>query len=177
MLEPHSELLQHADDVWRIVIRLVSDPDDARDCYQQTFADALKIPGGKVENWRGILCRIATRRAMDVLRRRYRDRETTEFVTAEPVTEIPPDASIQLAELRQSVRIVLANLPPLQAEAFALRHIENMEPSEIAEQLGIDPAHVRVLVHRAMNQLRKSLPESLQPVRSGLTSGEKANGH
>ena len=48
-------------------------------------------------------------------------------------------------------------LPSQQAEAFWLRHIEQMSPSEVAEQMDIQPGNVRVLVHRAADQLRRIL--------------------
>ena len=177
MSDLHAELLLHADEVWRIVVRLVSNEDDARDCYQQTFVDALRMPGGKVDSWRNVLRQIATRRAMDVLRRRYRDRDRFCFGDVDAAKESPPDASLRLMELRQSVRFVLAKLPPMQAEAFALRHIEQMEPPEIARRMGIDARHVRVLVHRAMNQVRRSLPSSFQPVQDGSTNEGAASEH
>ena len=45
----------------------------------------------------------------------------------------PPGARIEGEELREQVRQSLARLPSEQAEAFWLRHIEQLSPSEIAE--------------------------------------------
>lgn len=163
MPDRQSELLIYADDVWRVVFRLVSNVDDANECYQQTFVDALRVNPGDVRDWRHVLLRIATRRAMDVLRQRYRERSRQDEPFGEPAQYAPPEADLQYEELRQSVRQVLAKLPPLQAEAFVLRHLEQMEPTEIAAQMEIDPNHVRVLVHRALEQVRKSLSQSFQP--------------
>lgn len=50
----------HAETVWRIVYRLLADNDDARDCYQQTFLDAMQIDPRSVGNWQAILSQIAT---------------------------------------------------------------------------------------------------------------------
>ena len=61
----------HAETIWKTVYRLVSNEDDAKECVQQTFLDASKIDSTEVANWRAILLKIATRRAMDVLRDRY----------------------------------------------------------------------------------------------------------
>ncbi|MCA9138222.1 MAG: sigma-70 family RNA polymerase sigma factor [Planctomycetales bacterium] len=163
MSELHSELLVHADDIWRIAIRLVSDEDDARECYQQTFADALRLSATAIDNWGCVLRQIATRRAIDILRRRYRDRAVADVTVAEAIVEDAPDATLRYAELRESVRVILARLPPRQAEAFYLRHVEQLDPAEIAASMQIQVNHVRVLVHRALAEIRSSLPECFQP--------------
>ena len=150
-------LTEHADAVWQTVYRLLDDEHDAGECYQQTFADALRIDSQKVRDWKAVLCRIATRRAMDLLRKRYRERTTFRELDVEPMLEHPPDAELMLSELRQSVREALARLPKQQAEAFWLRHVEQMQPQEIAQQLGLEAGHVRVLVHRAVAYLRQTL--------------------
>lgn len=164
MSDRNDKILAHADDVWRIAVRLLSDEDDAHECFQQTFADALRVRDPNIKDWRSLLCKIATRRAMDGLRKRYRDRSRLSLDVVEPAQEMPPDASLRLGELRESVRRVLVTLPPMQAEAFVLRHIEQWEPAQIADQMGIPPNHVRVLVHRALVQIRDSLPSSFQLV-------------
>lgn len=76
MSEFHAHLTEHSDDVWRTAYRLLNDSEDAGECFQQTFTDALKIDPATVRCWRAVLSRIATRRAMDLLRRRYRDQDS-----------------------------------------------------------------------------------------------------
>lgn len=163
MPDPQSELIQYADDVWRISYRILSDEDDARECYQDTFLDALRVTQTGVKNWRALLCKIATRRAMDSLRRRYRRREFSRFESTDVAHEQPPEHALVLRELLESVRQILAELPELQAEVFYLRHIEQWEPAQIAEQLEIEPGYVRVLTHRTLATLRKSLPACFKP--------------
>ncbi|OYP36003.1 RNA polymerase sigma factor [Rhodopirellula sp. MGV] len=157
-----TELLRYADDVWRTVNRLVGDQDDALDCYQQTFLDALKLSDSDVVDWKSMLCRIAIRRCMDCLRHRYRDRSVPDFTEDLLCDPKRPAESMEFEELRESVRQVLSTLPEQQAEAFYLRHIELWQPAEIAVQMRLDPAHVRVLIHRALQALRHRLPQSLK---------------
>jgi RNA polymerase sigma-70 factor (ECF subfamily) len=97
---------------------------------------------------------------MDLLRRRYRGRKLTTPAAIDVSVEAPPDRQALNDELRQQVRQALAMLPSQQAEAFWLRHLENLSPSEIAEQMNIQPGNVRVLIHRAADQLRILLGES-----------------
>jgi RNA polymerase sigma-70 factor (ECF subfamily) len=147
----------HADAVWRTAFRLLNNREDALDCYQQTFLDAMRLNDCEVRNWRAALCCIATRRAMDQLRRRYRDQQVRTRTDIELPNDASPDQRALDEELRQQVRQALTKLPPQQAEAFWLRHIEQMSPSEVAVQMDIQPGNVRVLVHRAAEQLRQML--------------------
>jgi len=147
----------HADVVWRIAVRLLDNEQDALDCYQQTFLEATRLRHESVNNWRSLLCSIATRRAFDQLRKRYHGRKSFVCSDVEPTVDEPPDRELMGEEFREQVRTVLATLPAQQAEAFWLRHVEQQSPSDIAEQLGIQTGHVRVLVHRAIQHLRKEL--------------------
>ncbi|MEL6109794.1 MAG: sigma-70 family RNA polymerase sigma factor [Planctomycetota bacterium] len=158
-------ILRHADDVWRLVYRLLNDPEDARECYQQTLLEAVQLRRAEVTHWPALLKRIATRRAMDTLRSRYRRRRLFADVEfPEPSLDSPPGSELEFAELREHVRQVLVTLPASQAEAFILRHLEQLTTDEIGEQLGLSTSHVRVLIHRAMKCVRESLPASLRPV-------------
>ena len=59
--------------VWRTLWRLLADRADVEECYQETFIAALKLSRREpVECWSAALCTIATARAMDRLRSRYR---------------------------------------------------------------------------------------------------------
>src|SRR5947209_3805973 len=68
-------LAEHGATVWRTVYRLLDHHADALDCYQETFLDAWRFAGREpVADWRSFLVSLATRRATDRLRQRYRDR-------------------------------------------------------------------------------------------------------
>jgi RNA polymerase sigma-70 factor (ECF subfamily) len=162
----------HSEAVWRTAYRLLNHYDDARDCHQETFLAAMRLAeGSEVHNWRTALLAIATRRAIDRLRARYRDRQAQDAHSQhfERTTIEPPAARIEWSELREQVRTALATLPPQQAEAFWLRHLEQLTVDEVSEQMAIEPGHVRVLVHRAAVALRDLLGPSYGPA---TVSGE-----
>ena len=163
MTRHHSELLQYADDVWRLIVRVLGNCDDAQDCFQQTFADALCVKKDTVRSWRGVLCTIATRRTMDVLRQRYGGTTVDSNDLDQNHTASPLQDDLDYQELRRTVRQVLANMPTLQASAFVLRHLDEMSIADIADQLNVTQGHVRVLVHRAAAQLRTDLPKVFRP--------------
>src|SRR3954465_4310556 len=66
--------------IWRTIWRFVRNRADAEECFQETFVSALvhsRTCHNPVLNWRGMLKRMATARAIDRLRQRtrYRNRE------------------------------------------------------------------------------------------------------
>jgi RNA polymerase sigma-70 factor, ECF subfamily len=167
MIDLESLVAVHSEAVWRTIYRLLNHHEDALDCYQETFLAAVRLAdAGEVRHWRAMLVTIATRRAVHRLRERYRNDQAKERV-AEAASGrsvvAPPDAAAQERELQERVRRALATLPALQAEAFWLRHLEQLSPAEVATAMQIEPGHVRVLVHRAAAGLRELLGPSYGP--------------
>lgn len=153
---------EHSAAVWRTAFRLLNNHQDALDCYQDTFAAALRL-SEPVEQWRPLLLRIATCKAVDQLRRRYQSQKlTVQLHQLSPAQSHTPDAGAELryAELQEQVRRALVELPPQQAEAFWLRHLEQLSPEEVARAMNLPAGNVRVLVHRAAARLRNLLGES-----------------
>lgn len=69
---------EHGATVWRLARRILGDEADAGDCFQETFVAALSASrAAPVVNWPGLLRRLCTARAIDLLRRRIRDRRRT----------------------------------------------------------------------------------------------------
>ena len=147
--------------VWRTVYRLTGNHADALDCCQDTFLAALVIFRREgVRNWAGLLQRLASARALDRLRQRFRELSRTEEVTdwAElPSGDPGPERLAEDSELRELFRQAVANLPEQQAEVFCLRCVEELSFEEIADQLDMNPNTVRTLLHRARARLRESL--------------------
>lgn len=153
---------QHGPDVWRTAYRLLSDRDDASDCYQETFLQAVAYARRQtVTCWPAVLRRMATARAIDLLRRRYRSNcryESLSLLVDEPAGCGPaPDANAQLRESLEQLRQALTEIPAAHAEVFWLSEVERMSHSDIGSQLGIGPSQVAVLLHRGKHKLRKLL--------------------
>ena len=74
------------------------------------------------------------------------------------------DAGLERVEMRQLVEQAMAHLTPREREIMALRFIEELPQTEVAERLGISQMHVSRLQRAAIDQLRKELPESLAQV-------------
>lgn len=155
-------LAEHGPAVWRTVYRLLDHHADALDCYQETFLAAWRFAERQpVADWTAFLTSLATRRAMDQLRQRYRNRKIALDGVPEPSSEAEsPHAQAGARELMDRVRAGMAELPDKQAEVFWLSCIEGLSHHQISDRLGIPPGEVRVLLHRARMHLRAVLDRS-----------------
>jgi RNA polymerase sigma factor (sigma-70 family) len=152
--------------VWRTVARILKRPDDALDCCQDVFAEAIERGRRKaVTNWGAFLRWLATRRAIDHLRRR--NRRSGSVADPAQVRDVLPSAEEQVSfiELVELVRSELAFLPEQQAEAFWLVCVEQSSYEEVAQQMGVERNTVGVLVHRARQHMRTKL-KSLDPMQA-----------
>jgi RNA polymerase sigma-70 factor (ECF subfamily) len=143
--------------VWRTVRRLLTRRADAEECFQETFVAALELWRRQpVRSPHAVLQRLATARAIDRLRQRYRDAARHE--AAPPETVADPSASpaegAAAAEMAQALRAALADLPGQQPDAFCLHYLEGHSYREVAAVLALSEGAVGLLLHRARARLR-----------------------
>lgn len=154
-------LKTHSETVWRTAYRLLGSEADAADCFQETFLAVVQVAHGKeVRNWSALLRRIATARALDRLRVRFRHDGRNEAAPdwdAVASSEPGPVQQAMTQEMTGRIRELLAGLPPREAQVFCLRFIEDMANEEITDQLGLTPNAVGVLLHKARRRLREML--------------------
>lgn len=137
-------------------------PSEAEELTVESFwrmhqAHARFDPARGFEPWAR---RIATRVALDWLRRQHaRREEPIDGEIAAPAQGDPAEA----AEIRAQTRLAFANLPPKLRVAAVLAVVEELPHKEVAEALGISVAAVKVRVFRALRLLRKEL------IRRGIT--------
>ena len=152
--------------VWRTVRRLLTRRADAEECFQETFLAALQLWRRQpVRSPRAALQRLATARAIDRLRRRYRDAGRLAGATSHAVPDSLPDVGpspperADASELAEALRAALAQLPEKQADAFCLHCLDGYSYREVAEVLGVSGDNVGVLIHRARARLRELLAD------------------
>src|SRR5262245_13443488 len=123
-------LAQHGSRVWRTVYRLLDHHADALDCYQETFLAAYQFAAyERVADWASFLASLATRRAMDKLRQRYRSRSRAISIddVSEPSSEVGcPLRQARASELMEHVREAMAGLPEKQSEVFWLSCLDGL---------------------------------------------------
>ena len=161
---------QHGQLVWATAWRLLGNPADALDCYQETFLQAIKLTRREpVGDWRALLRHLATARALDLLRARCRRRSRTEAMVDPDALvgrEAGPSEEAEANELADRLRVALAQLPGDQAEVFCLSCLDKLSYREIAERLKLTTNAVGVLLYRARGRLR----ELLIPVDAGSSN-------
>jgi RNA polymerase sigma-70 factor (ECF subfamily) len=154
--------------VWRVAWRLLGNKADAEDCFQRTFITAFQsIVPTEVRHWPALLQRVATSRALEQLRDRYRQTDRAFSLPETPLLDphmLDPFEVMVGNELAQELRSALSRIDSRQAEIFCLVCLEESSYPEVAEQLGITANHVGVLLNRAKGALREEL-QAFQPAR------------
>ncbi|MFJ8232715.1 RNA polymerase sigma factor SigF [Streptomyces sp. NPDC094448] len=67
------------------------------------------------------------------------------------------DSALEGVEYRESLKPLLAKLPPRERQIIMLRFFANMTQSQIGEEVGISQMHVSRLLTRTLAQLRQGL--------------------
>jgi RNA polymerase sigma factor (sigma-70 family) len=150
-LPPFQLLLDgHRGEVHRLC-RALAGPDDADDCFQETFLAALRAYPAlrSADNLRSWLLTIAHRKAMDVHRRRVRQ--------AVPVATVPDGPPAPDEPALDDVWTGARRLPPKQREAVAIRFAADLAYADIGEVMGTSEDAARRNVHEALKTLRLEL--------------------
>jgi RNA polymerase sigma-70 factor (ECF subfamily) len=138
--------------------RLLGNAADADDAVQEAFLDAFNLQARQaVDNWGGLLRRLAARRAIDRLRSRRATAAAA--IEADPpaaASDQPESAAIE-RELAARLRAAVAELPDREATVFSLRHFGEMSNPEIAAALGVTPDAVAMALHKARVKLKAAL--------------------
>src|SRR5215212_1316981 len=123
--------------------------DEVSDLVQDVFLVAFRKLGSlrDASRFGPWVAMIARNRATDFHRRK---RETEELRD-----EVARGAGA-VAEAREALEII-RSLPEAYRETLVLRLVEGMTGPEIAERTGLQPASVRVNLHRGMKLLRERL--------------------
>jgi RNA polymerase sigma-70 factor (ECF subfamily) len=136
--------------------RVLGHAQDTEDAVQDALVDALQLyRRDTVRNWGGLLRQLATRRALDRLRRR-RPELPVESEPASPVSG-QPEQLAAARELAVELRRAVADLPDRQAGVFSLRYFAELTNPEIATVLGISVEAVGVALSRARTALSRKL--------------------
>jgi len=141
--------------------QLLGSTAEAEDVVQETWLRWNKADHTGIASPRAWLVRVATRVALDRLRRAKARRE--DYVgpwLPEPLLTSPDVA--EDAELAESVSmamlVVLETLSPLERAVFVLREAFGFSHGEIAEALGRAEPTVRQLAHRAREHVQARRP-------------------
>lgn len=134
----------------------------AEDLTAEAFVELWKIISDRekrteITSLRGLLFTIAKHRLIDHFRRNPKGRVLTDeyLENVEAGTNFLDALEIQV-EMTE-VRRVLIEMPQIYKEVITLRYLQELEFDEVAASLGKSTGAVRVLLHRAIRELRKRL--------------------
>jgi RNA polymerase sigma factor (sigma-70 family) len=152
-LPPFQRVLdEHRDAVHRFLLAAAG-PNEADDCFQETFIAALRAyprlrPNSNVRGW---LLTIAHRKALDAHRARGR--------RAVPVAEIDrggsDDPALDGASGDPDLWGEVRALPDKQRSAVVLRYVADLSHAEAARVMGTSEEAARRSLHEGLTKLRK----------------------
>lgn len=159
----------YSNQIYRLALKILNDPQDAEDVLQETFIKALRaLPGfegrSKLSTW---LYRIAVNEALMAVRRRKPDHLSLEMEKEGEEGEMAPveivdwcclpEGDLMTAEARRFLDRAVQSLSPALRAVFVLRDVEGLPVKETAEALNISEAAVKTRLLRARLKLREEL--------------------
>jgi RNA polymerase sigma-70 factor (ECF subfamily) len=159
----------HKRAVYGLSVRLLRDPEEARDAAQEAFARAYAAlatydPAQPFAPW---ILRIARNHCLDVLRRRLPEAQRVELdaegeegaTRPELADDAAPRGDDVLArrELAGALERAVAALPSNYREVVHLFHVEHLSYKEIAATLDVPIGTVMTWLHRARARLKDAL--------------------
>jgi len=159
--------------ITRYLRRLVGEA-EAEDVAQETFVKISR----SLESFRGEsqlstwIYRIATNTAMGHLRKPSTKRSARQTTGAEEDEEVYEDTIVDSAPLHDTllirkdmndcIRGLVNDLPENYRTVLVLADLEELTNAEIAEVLGLSLDTVKIRLHRARVQLKKSMDQACQ---------------
>jgi RNA polymerase sigma-70 factor, ECF subfamily len=147
------------DRMMRTVARIVRDPDDAADAFQNAlmavWKDLRKIH--EHPNPHAYILRVCVSAAYDSVRRRSRLEKRQTVLESNVAALDGPESSLLARERERAVLDAIASLPKQQAEAVLMRIVAEESFEAIAQALGCGETTARSHVSKGKARLRKIL--------------------
>jgi RNA polymerase sigma-70 factor (ECF subfamily) len=156
-------ITEHGPLVWKTAYRLLGNEADTSDCFQEVFLTAVQVSRKEtIRNLPALLCRLATNKAIDLLRIRMRSMESSQL-DCDHCPDSSPDSVrvLENRELAEQLRQALTDLPALEAQAFCMQTFNELSYRQIAAQLQVKTGYVGALVSRAKEKLQRLLSSAV----------------
>ncbi len=159
---------QHKDAVYRQMIRVCGNREDAEDVLIEALLKAYRHLDQLRESaaFRAWLAQIAKRvcwqlkereSLLPLLQLSALEDEGREVAGSEP----PPDAQLAQREMKQLLKEAIDALPSLYRPVYQLCDIEDLRGEEVAQRLDISLAAMKSRLHRARDLVRSHLDAAL----------------
>ena len=150
---------QYVDKIYRFIFLKVNSQEIAQDLTSETFLKGWESfkNGTKIENPQAFLYKIARNLVIDF----YREKGRVQIVSAE--NPFIPDPSQNLEEKTllksdfENIKTALVNLKEEYQDIIIWYYLDDLPISEISQMLDRTEEATRVLLHRALNALKKEV--------------------
>ncbi len=140
-------LKRHQDKIYTYILRMIRNEDIANDIFQETFVKAILTikqgrytENGKFPAW---ISRIAHNLIIDYFRQeksenlQSADLEEVDILNRKELCEATIEDVMINEQIRDDVKLLITQLPPLQREVLTMRYYQNLSFKEIAEITGV----------------------------------------
>ena len=140
-------LKRHQERVFNYILRIIKNEDIANDIFQETFVKAILTikqgrytENGKFPAW---ISRIAHNLIIDYFRQeksenlQSADIEDVDILNRKELCEETIEDIMISDQIREDVKYLIKELPPLQREVLNMRYYKNLSFKEIAEITGV----------------------------------------
>ena len=140
-------LKRHQERVFNYILRIIKNEDIANDIFQETFVKAILTikqgrytENGKFPAW---ISRIAHNLIIDYFRQeksenhQSADLEEVDILNRKELCEATIEDVLITDQIREDVKHLIKELPPLQREVLNMRYYQNLSFKEIAEMTGV----------------------------------------
>jgi RNA polymerase sigma-70 factor (ECF subfamily) len=135
----------------RVALRILGDRVDAEDVAAETMVRAMGS-WARMRTYRAPwVTRVATNLAIDVVRRRNRDR------AGEPAAWAECDSTDRIV-----VQAALAKLPERQRQALVLHYVVGLSGPETAQAMGLSALTVKTHLQRALAAMRQQFGDEFK---------------
>lgn len=151
---------EHGRGVFHAAYRVLGNAAQAEDIQQEVFLRVLESRCDGVESWAAYLGAMATRMAIDTLRRQQRWWSLLPMWKAQaPIAAASAEEAGIDGERARQLRAEVARLSRREAQCFGLRYLQGLEIPEIAKVLRITENNVSVTLNRTRRRLAERLAE------------------
>ncbi len=160
---------QHKDSVYRQMVRVCGNHDDAEDALIEALLAAYRALDTLRDetHFRAWLAQIA-RRVCVRIRKKDSLLPLMSFSEMElkgmpemPSEDLAPEEKVARGDLHECVTHAVSKLPDIYREVYMLREIQGIQAPEVSEKLGLSIPAIKSRLHRARQIVRETLDSNL----------------
>lgn len=144
--------------IYRYILKKISNPSDAEDITMETFASCYKnfesfdSKKASFSTWIYVI-------ANNKLKNYYRDQKFSEELDENIISQFNFEDDIltatYISEMRKELAVALNQLPEIQKTIVIHKFFNNKTANDIALIVGLSPGNVRVQLSRALKKLKE----------------------